>query len=336
MESNLIYKSSYSRIVKKINIKKELSNRGIEGKVSNGNLMICCPFHLDAHPSLGILLDTKDKKQVKGYWQCQSFNCEEKGNSLTLISKLDDVPYKTVLKKFKRELIVNNKIIKKIKKSFSKKIKVKKLKDIRTINDFNLSLFKNPYGKFLSYLKGDKRKLTLKTIEKFGVLCCDNKKWNEGAWKNRVIIPCYDLNNNLISLVARSVIKDIDKTKKIRKLKNTDRKKVLFGLNKIKNKSTLFLCEGEFDAIYLQQNKIPAVSVGCKSISPDQKELLIKHSNKVIINFDGDIELSKLKKIKVELDKYMDTELLKLPDGKDPNELTKQEVKKIYSNYLGG
>lgn len=63
----------------------ELDSLSGPKKPASGSIMICCPFHGDTAPSLGISIDVNSKIPV-GYYNC--FGCPAKGHWNTLADKL--------------------------------------------------------------------------------------------------------------------------------------------------------------------------------------------------------------------------------------------------------
>jgi len=323
-------KEKYNEIISEIDIEKELADRNIRGKITSNNLMILCPFHNEKNASFGISVDG-DKK---GVYQC--FSCGESGNFFHLISYLDDITFEEAISSYEKDSI-NVAEIKKLKDLFVNKLNKTMLKQkMKIINLRFLERFKKPYGKFLDYII-EERKLNKKTIEKFNILCCDTN-YDDLKWKNRVIIPWYDLKGRLITIDARKIYEK-DKIYKIRKIKNSDSNKVLFGLNFIERNSTIIIVEGSFDAMYLQQNNISAVALGTSSISDYQIKLLLKHTNNIVLSFDGDIpyyrerNMTSIKKYKDILSNLFNVEIVKLKNNRDPNDLSSEEIDKIYCNF---
>jgi DNA primase len=315
---------TYSDLVRNIDIQKELEKRGFTGFISNGNFMVKCPFHSSKRKTagLGILLEGRSK----GMWRCLSMNCQEKGTFFKLLAEIEGITYKQAEKLFKAGY---KKIsLKSMKDNFLKGIKNKSKKvKIKYFKKKILDTYEKPSGEYLEYLKGSKRKLNTKSIKKFNILSCV-----KGKWKDRVIIPIYDdEKDKLVSLVARHITTE-DPGKKVRKLKGSDRSKVLFGFNHIKNKEHIVIVEGEFDVIYLQQYNIPAVSLGTTSISSIQKKKIVKSCTKVFLSLDGDVKPEKIRKLRDQINKSVSVEIIKLPKSKDPNNLTKNEIKKLYKN----
>ena len=90
--------------------------------------------------------------------------------------------------------------------------------------------------------------------------------------------------------------------------------------------------------MYLQQFNIPAVATfgtGRTSFTPRQWEFLAKF-RRVFVSFDGDKSGHKsARKIMGQLERGdIRGELLKLPEDKDPNDLSKQEVEEIYKDVI--
>ena len=281
--------------------------------------MICCPFHGESKPSFGICIEG-DKK---GLFQCLSTNCNEKGTFFSLIAFLDGISLRKAIENYK--IGFDAKKIKNLELFLYRNLlNSNNGNKIKILNNNILKKYKNPSGKYLKYIL-EERKLKKSTIKKWNILSC-----TKGIWNGRVIIPIYNENNKLVSLAARSINKNIDKRYKIRKMKNTDRSKILFGLNHIENKKKLYLVEGEFDVIYLQRFDIPAVSLGTTSISEYQLKKIAKYCEEVVINLDGDVDIEKIKEKRRQLKKYVKVKILKLPGKKDPNDLTKKEIKQIY------
>lgn len=343
MQGELKRKYNYYNLVKNINVEEELNKRGFEGRMSGENLMLNCPFHDDENPSFGIRIGN----EKKGIYNCRG--CGQSGNFFNLISYLDNITFDQAVNKYQKDKI-DSKYLIELKTFFennlASKKKKKKNKKIKSYKKSFLNKFKKPYGDFLEYLCD--RKINDESIEKFNILCCDGKgRGYASQWEDRIIIPVVNKDDKLISCTARHIY-DNDKKNKVRKIKDSESYKCCFGLKWIKKGSPLVLVEGEFDMIYLQQFHIPAICVG-KFPSKEQIEIIINFdSDEVALSLDGDVgwkakkdkkgrinEKDSLKYIKKRLSKYMKIEVIKLPRSKDPNELSKEEVKKYYKNFTG-
>lgn len=318
----------YNDIIDDIDIINELEDRGISGKVVGHNYMFNCPYHDEKNPSFGISI----YGNRKGLFQC--FSCGQKGNFFHLISYLDEESFSKTIKSFVREDIDVKSIMNLKNHFFNNFSKANEREKIRVIKKDFLEKFKKPYGCFFEYLVC-KRKLNKDIIREFNILCCD-----EGKWKDRVIVPWYDDKKRLIGVDARKIY-ETDKAYKIRKIKNSDIGKIVFGIDSIKYNSKIVLVEGSFDAMYLRRFGIPSGALGTKNINKYQINMLLKKTNEVVLSLDGDIpydskdnKFISIKKIKEKLSPYFGVEIVKLKENKDPNDLTSEEVRKYYSKYL--
>ncbi len=107
-----------------------------------------------------------------------------------------------------------------------------------------------------------------------------------GTYKNRIIIPYYNKNHNLIYWNAR----DITGKDKI-KSKGPDRDDCGIGKSDVLwmrnwNASKIYLTEGEFDAISLCTSGLDGAACGSKNVSDKQIELLRPY--RVCFCFDND------------------------------------------------
>jgi len=327
---------NYKELIEDIDIIEELENRGLNGNVSGNNLMLKCVYHEDSHPSFGIKLKTTfehGKIKPKGVFHC--FGCGSKGNFFHLIAHLEGKTLSEIIKEYKKEEVDVKKLLE-MKEFFTNVLQEEKeIKNtIRVLSKDLLLKFKKPFGKYLNYLY--KRKINNSSIKKWNILCC-----SRGKWTGRIVFPIEDTKKRLISLEARK-IDEANKLYKTRKLKDTDRKKVLYGLQFIKKGTKVVLVEGPFDAIYLQQFGIPAVAIGTASISHWQIMKLVKFTDRVALSLDGSVpymtddnKLS-IKREKTKLLRYFEVDVVRLPINKDPNDLSTYEVKKFYSKFKRG
>lgn len=327
---------NYIKIIKDIDIKFELEKRGIEGAFSKSNLLINCPVHGEKNPSFGI----KIFGNRKGL--CQCFSCGWKGNLFSLISVLDNVSYDQAIKKYIKNDIDVKEILE-IKNIFTKNLKKEKKRFNSKIKYYKKSFldkFKKPYGDYLKYLLKE-RKLTNNIINKFNILCCDGSGTGYAKiWKGRIIIPIIDYNDKFVGVTARYIY-ECDKSYKMRKIQGSDISKILFGLKNIKKGSPLIGVEGEIDVIYLQQFFVPAIRTG-KFLSKEMIKQILNFTGIYIHCMDGDIRYFN-KKVPTDSIKYQKKELIKyitkvkiirLPEDKDPNDLSHKEIKKYFGKYI--
>jgi DNA primase len=130
------------------------------------------------------------------------------------------------------------------------------------------------YKQVKAYL--NKRNITEDIIRKFNIGYC-----NDGEYFGRVIIPSYDIDDELNYFIARSYL-----TKSKLKYKNPEAQKeiIIFNENIINWDETIYLVEGVFDSIFLP-NSIPMLG---KHLSKSLFDRLYSSAKKIVIVLDGD------------------------------------------------
>ena len=131
------------------------------------------------------------------------------------------------------------------------------------------------YSTVIKYLK--KRNISKDIIEEYNIGYC-----NEGYYKNRIIIPSYDVNGNLDYFTGRT----FNKYFKLKYLNpDVDKEYIIFNESKLNYDSDITLVEGVFDHIVIP-NSIPLLG---KSLSNIIKNNLLKKANaKIYIMLDDD------------------------------------------------
>lgn len=96
------------------------------------------------------------------------------------------------------------------------------------------------------------------------IYVCVKDRYHE----NRLIIPCYDSNNKIVSYTSRQLL---DNDKKAKYLLKFNAKKLLFGFDKIDpDFPYVFLCEGQIDSMFLKN----AVALSGLDLNEDQEDQL--------------------------------------------------------------
>ncbi|MFA5109456.1 MAG: DNA primase [Patescibacteria group bacterium] len=166
-------------------------------------------------------------------------------------------------------------------------------------------------------------------------------------FRDRVMFPIWDVNNNLIAFTAR-VNPDKEKTEKMGKYINSpqtkvyDKSRVLFALNKAKNaireQDSVIIVEGQMDAITCHQHGfINVVASSGTALTAEQVALLKRYTGNVSLLFDMDNagQMAADRGIKECLAQEMNLKVVILPSGKDPDECLKNnpaDFKKAVEN----
>lgn len=192
----------------------------------------------------------------------------------------------------------------------------------------------------IDYLTGPSRRLSLQTI-------C---KWKIG-WhpqQRRISVPQYDSIGRLVNLSGRHLpmwpkwVPLHDRERKAPKWMHSsgfDRELYLFGENFFElsgdGKGTVFIVEGAFDVIFLDQSGLRNVAgINGSHINKTQIDKILKWFDSAVILMDGDqAGIEAAKRIENSLSKRMHTSSYLIPDGRDPNEMSKEEILELKARF---
>ena len=325
-------------------------------KRSGRNYFGLCPFHHEDSPSFSVSQD----KQI---YKC--FGCGEAGNSISFVMKTKNFPFMDALKyladRAHVDLELNSGEDKEKKDAREKLYKI----NVDAAKFFFLNLSQNKIAKEYFLLRG----ITEKTIRKFGLgfsldswnsliyylkgkgyteldllsvgLIVKNQKGNYyDRFRNRVMFPVFDYRGKVIGFGGR--VLDDSKPKYLNSpetslfIKGVN----LYGLNFcLKNlKERMFIIvEGYMDCISLHQYGITNVvaSLGT-ALTINQAKLLKKYADKVIISYDADIagQAATLRGLDILRKEGFDVRVLKVPQGKDPDEYIRGNGKEAFLRLI--
>lgn len=289
--------------------------------------MICCCFHGENSPSLGVHFGRQA-------FRCMS--CGKKGRGQESMEYL----LKSLFGRYNKSEFEEEAEEKKVDlSSLMDKLRspeVIKSEKIKVLVNFNSSNFRYPENEYGSYLR--KRNIDKpKVVKDFDI--------KGGYWRGdkRIIIPMEDEYGRLISVFGRSIVSN-EKDIRIRKSKNSDVSKTLFGLKQIiRNNYYGFYkvgvgVEGEIDVVYLHQFGIPAFCFGSKEVSEIQLIKMLKYFDIIYISLDGDVDGKTLRKLKNKISEYIgEVVIIKMPSPEmDPNKLSEKQINEVYGIFRGG
>lgn len=306
-----------------------LENRGVDtfDHAGDHDFLINCPFHDDNHPSLEV-------HNTKGVFYC--FGCHETGSFIELLSEIENIPL-IQAQKILLSLDSVDMSIDEITSMFNELDEEETKLKFYSIMSFHKKfepLRKNNLG--MNYVLN--RNIDKYTIKSFDLRWADTTNYK---WKGRVIIPVYTEQGKLLTFAGRTTLKNL--RPKTRKVKGRSPRRYLYGLYELLRRYPnvakfpyLILVEGEFDAMYLQQFGIPAVStMGTMGLTGEQVFLIKKFSNLAVVSYDGDDAGRRAQERAIDkLKQFMPVVSIDLPEGFDPNELSEQKVMKYYKEYI--
>jgi len=173
------------------------------------------------------------------------------------------------------------------------------------------------------------RGLTVPTIKTFGPGFCVR-----GLMRNRVAIPIHNADGVLVAYAGRAVDDEVANSEGKYKLPGGFQKShVLYNLNRAKEhaKDGLVCVEGFFSAMLTHQAGFPnVVALMGSSLSKEQEELLLAHTDRLALMFDGDDAGEKcLREFYGRLRRRMYLREIHLEDGEQPDSLTAERIREL-------
>lgn len=283
-------------------LRKETGNYYFNNINVHGNqLMVTCPFHangIEKHPSCGIV--EEDDNLQSGTFHC--FTCGQSGTLYDLIAFCfnENIVFaeEWLEDRFADTYIITQEILPEINLT----------KDV--INYMDESIL-DEYKYFHPYQF--QRGLTEDIIKKFSIGCTSDGKY--------ITFPCWDEHNHLIGIYKRSTV-----NKEFIIPKQISKSVYLLNFCLHENKTTVYVCEGQLDALKLWTWGYPAIALFGTGSS--QQYTILKKSGirNYILCFDGDEAGHKGEQRFIQnMPNNIFISCKILPNGKDVNDLTKEE-----------
>ena len=331
-----------------------------------------CPFHDDSKPSMTV-------SPAKQFYYC--FSCGAGGNSikflmeftrnnftdvvLSLAKKNDinvinvDGPQQEIYKKqlSRREELY--KILRVTKEWFKSQLNNTLGKEahhyltsqrnlnIKNINDFELGYAPNSWNDLFNYLS-KVEKFPLKLILSAGlVISKDNTDKVYDRFRNRLIVPIFDMQGRVVAFGGRSLDGQEPKYLNSPETEVFEKGKMLFAFDKassnIRKRDKAVVVEGYFDVISLHSKGITnsVASLGT-ALNKYQISQLCRctDSKNIIINFDSD-NAGRLATKRVineveslSLHDQINLKILEIKSSKDPDEYLKENKPEDYFNLI--
>ncbi len=331
-----------------------------------------CPFHDDSKPSMTV-------SPSKQFYYC--FSCGAGGNSIKFLmefsrknftevilslAKKNDINIVTVegpqQEEFKKQLSRREELFKihKISKDWFKSqlhnslgkdalnylIKKRNLSK-EAIMDFELGFAPNSWNDLFDYLL-KVEKFSFESILKSGLIISkDQKNKAYDRFRNRLIVPIFDLQNRVVAFGGRSLDGSEPKYLNSPESEVFEKGKMLFGFERassnIRKKDKAIVVEGYFDVISLHSKGITncVASLGTALSKYQISQLCRCTDNKnIIINFDSDnAGILATKRIigeveSLSLHQQINLKILQLKDFKDPDEYLNKYSAEDYFNLV--
>ena len=321
-----------------------------------GSLWGLCPFHGEKTPSFHVVPDRQ-------MYHC--FGCGKGGGVITFIKEVENLPYLDALRLLAKRAGVE--FPEGDLDEAGRRRRGRLLALNKEAARFFHSQLHSPQGREgLEYLQ--RRGLSKGILTRFGLgfapeswdsllnamaqkgfekkdlleagLAVNNQKGGiYDRFRNRVMYPIFDTRGNVVGFGGRKL--EGDGAKYINSPESIvyNKSKTLYALNFAKKSqhNYLILTEGYMDVISLHQAGFTSAIAGCgTALTQDQARLAAKHSKNIYLCYDSDEAGQKAAKKAIELFAPLECNLkvLKVPDGKDPDEFIRKQGSVAFEKLL--
>lgn len=328
-------------------------------KAVGANFQALCPFHHEKTPSFVISPD----KQI---WHC--FGCGRGGDVLAFVMEMESLGFMETLRLLapKAGIVWRNES----SVAYSRRNRLLDILDLAA-KYFAHHLDKDPRGlackKYLlnrglseetikdwmiGYSQEERSLINfLKTRPARGQKYNDEEIFLAGLslksdsgqyyerFRDRIMFPIWDVNNNVIAFTAR-VNPSKEATEKMGKYINSpqtelyDKSRIVFGLNRakkiIKKDDLAVVVEGQMDAISAHQHGFTnVVASSGTALSSEQLRLIKRFTNNIALAFDMDNagQMAADRGLKEAMAQEFNIKVIILPQGKDPDECLRNNPK---------
>ena len=198
-----------------------------------------------------------------------------------------------------------------------------------TIKRFGLGYAPDSFNRTREHLK--KLGYSEEEMIAAGIIRRSEKGGTYDMFRNRVMIPIFDLRGNVIAFSGR----DFTSEKPARKYVNSPetivykKSRTLFCMNFAKKSKSrrYLLCEGNLDAISMHQAGFDTAVAGCgTALTAEQVKLLSEYADEVVLLYDSDEAGQKAttKALALFANTQVKVSVMNIPDAKDPDEFIRK------------
>ena len=317
-------------------------------KKSGRNFFGLCPFHSEKTPSFSV----NPSKQI---FHC--FGCSAGGNVLTYVMKYHGLSFpeavRMIARKYniaietreidpekrrqiqlKEELFrLNNRVMgyyHNCLKSGSQSVEAREYLNQRglsgdMVDEFKLGFSPDAWDSVVRQFKGFKTSKNV-AVQSGLVLKRQQSDGYYDRFRNRIMFPIFDVNMQVAGFGGRVMDDAMPKYMNSPETPVYNKSRILYGLHAAKQHcrqhGILYIVEGYFDFLSLYQHGIKnTVATLGTALTPDHIRILKGYAPKMVLVFDSDAAgISAAKRsIKLFGKEGVDTRVLVLPDGSDPD-----------------
>lgn len=203
---------------------------------------------------------------------------------------------------------------------------------------FSIGYAPEKWDALFSYLKRKDYKPEI--IKKAGLVSSGTKGYYD-AFRNRIIFPIFDLRGDVVAFGGRVMDDSLPKYLNSSESLIFSKSKILYGLNlakdSIKKMGFVIFVEGYIDVITTHIHGFTnAVAPLGTSLTHEHGKLIKRFTKDTVLVFDGDEAGIKAAKngIRILSENGLDTKVLLMPRGEDPDSLLRKKGKDVFAALL--
>lgn len=327
----------------------DVVSRVVPLKKAGSNYKGVCPFHNEKTPSFIV-------SETKQIFTC--FGCGATGNVLTFVMRYYNLDFKGAVEMLAKEYGI----------SLSGVFRGSKNKDeLYEINRqaarFFFKAMREQVTPAYTYMK--ERGISEETLNKFGIGYAD-ESWDSlykhmrslgisedklielgllskskgryyDKFRGRVIFPILNTSGKVIGFGGRIIVEGEPKYLNSQESSVFQKKYNLYGLNltgsEVRKEDAIVLVEGYMDVVSLYQSGVRNVSASLgTALTENQARLLKRYTKNVILSYDADQagQNAALRGLDILYREGCRARVLKVTDGKDPDEFVKKNGRKAF------
>ena len=332
----------------------DVIGRVVSLKKAGSNYKGLCPFHNEKTPSFVV-------SETKQIFKC--FGCGESGDVISFVQKYYNIDFKEAAEMLAREYGIDisgafqNQGNKKELYAINREAAIFFFKALRsndnpglrymigrglsreTLQQFGIGYADDNWTSLTDYLTG--KGIEIKTLHELGLVSKSDKGRYYDKFRGRVIFPIFNVTGNVIGFGGRIIGQGEPKYLNSQETGVFQKKKNLYGLNIAKDyiskEDRIILVEGYMDVVSLHQAgiKTAVASLGT-ALTPEQAALIKRYTKNVILSYDADSagQNAADRGLDILYGEGIKAKVLKVPDGKDPDEFVKKYGRKAFAELI--
>lgn len=345
----MIDKQTIDRIKSALRI-EDIIGEFVSLKKKGTSFVGICPFHPDSHPSMTV-------SPARQTYKC--FVCGQGGDIFSFIQEHEKLSFAEAVAWCAKEASIP---IEDRELTDEERQKAKDIEAMRIALHASSVFFKKHLPEAQAYLDQRGFKLTDQVVKDFqvgyapegnlaqkelikagyteeklikiGVLAKNDRGWTYDVFRDRIMFPFIDLNGNITGFTGRFVIpqKDLGKYLNTKDTQVFKKGSQIFGLYQarkaIGRMNNAYLVEGQFDVLSMHAAGVGNTVAGSgTALTSDQIRLLSRFTQQVTLAYDADTAGLKasLKNCEQLLQAGFRVQCIRLPEGKDPDEIARSE-----------